>query len=98
MTKNQAVTVAEPAGGPERNAEQVAARNSSLVETQAPFDRRMEAHDEVVLTLQEVFMLAPREVSDAAAAWYKARKDDGEPNAFALFLTAARLDVGVQVL
>jgi hypothetical protein len=98
MTKNQAVTVAEPADSPERNAEHVAAPNSSLLETQPPFHRRMEAHDDVVLTLQEIFMLAPREVSDAAAAWYKARKDDDEPNTFALFLTAARLDVGVQVL
>jgi hypothetical protein len=97
-TEKQAVTVAEPAGDPERNAEQPAALNSSLLETPAPFDRRMDAHDDVVLTLQEIFMLAPREVSDAAAAWYKARKDDDEPKTFALFLAAARLDVGVQVL
>jgi hypothetical protein len=97
MKEKYTSLAAEPPGPAERTAERVAALNSALPEIEATSAPRMTALKEVGSILSEIMMLAAGEVCDAALAWYKARNDP-DPAPHALFLNAARLDVGVQSL
>lgn len=62
----------------------------------AAHDTQEESSDNVALTLQEMFMLAPLDVVNAAADWHNA--EDKDPQLQASFLNAARLDVGAEPL
>ncbi len=68
-----------------------------MPEVQTAFESRMAAHEEVAMTLDEIFMLAPAEVADAARNWYLTWKDDYNKG-YGVFVNAARLDVGAQPL
>jgi len=62
----------------------------------AAYDAQEKFTEDVGLTLLEMFMLAPLDVVNAAAAWHNA--DDNDPQLSARFLNAARLDVGAEPL
>jgi len=55
-----------------------------------------DASREVIVTLEDLFMLAPLDVLSAAADWSNAAEDD--PELRVRFLNAARLDVGAEPL
>jgi hypothetical protein len=97
LTERQSALVAEPSDDRERLEEQVGELGATIPEKQTAHESRMAAHEEVGLTLDEILMLAPAEVADAARSWYITRKDDYN-NGYGLFVNAARLDVGAQPL
>jgi hypothetical protein len=97
MEKSAALTAAS-SGTPERDVERLAAAmKANFSELEGADDTRTAAHDDVFLILQEMLMLAPGEVSIAAVNWFSAIIDP-DPQPFALFVNAARLDVGAQPL
>jgi len=108
LTERQSSLIPEPSDDPERLEERVGelgaiiaemqtAHESRMAEMQTAFESRMAAYEEVDLTLDEILMLAPAEVADAARSWYITWKDDYN-NGYGLFVNAARLDVGAQPL
>lgn len=97
FTERRSALVAEPSGDLERDLERVGELGASIPEMQTVFDTRMAAHDAVSMTLDEILMLAPAEVADAAKSWYLTREDDYYME-YGVFVNAARLDVGAQPL
>lgn len=90
----------EPPGSPGL-AERVAEldRESAAISptVNAADERFTVASREFMLTLEEMFMLAPLDVASAAADWANATEDD-DPQLRSRFLNAARLDVGAEPL
>jgi hypothetical protein len=90
----------EPAGSP-RLAERVAELDGESAALSPKIDAAHEAitvaSREYMLTLEEMFMLAPLDVASAAADWANATEGN-DPQPRARFLNAARLDVGAEPL
>lgn len=97
LTERQSALVAEPSGDQERDEERVGELGATIPEMQTAFESRMAAFEEVAMALDEILMLAPAEVADAARSWYLTWKDDYN-NGYGVFVNAARLDVGAQPL
>jgi len=93
LKKRYAILTAEPTGDTGRNAELT--RAPKIIDS--AYDIRTEVYNEVVLALEEMFMLAPLEVVDTAADWHNAAGEN-EAQLHAHFLNAARLDVGAEPL
>lgn len=93
LKKRYATLAADPAGHPGWSAE-VDAAPQIIADA---YDAQSEASDEVILALEEMFMLAPLAVIDTASVWHNATGDN-EPQSHADFLNAARLDVGAEPL
>jgi hypothetical protein len=101
LKKRHQTVRAEYAGSPrpdaKRLAELVAELDAASPKIDAAYDKQKESQDDVALTLQEMFMLAPLDVVNAAADWHNA-KEGNDPQLQANFLNAARADVGAEPL
>lgn len=97
LTERQSARVAEPSGDTERDEERLGELRAAIPEMWTAFESRMAAFEEVAMALDEILMLAPAEVADAARNWYLTWKDDHNTG-FGVFVNAARLDVGAQPL
>ena len=93
--------VEEIASNPEQHADWRKEHDAHFLEMGTVYDAREEASDDLVSTLEEIFMLAPLDVVDAAIAWHyhtDAKEPEKEAQAHSRFLNAARQDVGVEPL
>jgi hypothetical protein len=79
------------------DARRVAELDAVIPKIDAAHDAVSDASDDTELSLQEIFILAPLGVADAAIAWHH-HAEHNDPVAHSRFLNAARTDVGAEPL
>lgn len=99
--KTKAAALGEEPDGSPGQAERLAELNRELDEQspriQDADETIMDASREVILAVEEMYMLAPLDVVSAAADWANATEEDYQ-QLHTRFLNAARLDVGAEPL